>query len=207
MNKSIRYLIYCLSILCLAFSGCTTTKISSHAYEKISEPYESLIVLNSNSDFHKRKSIEEKLTSAFQGEGITVIPSYKIIPPMVTKEKITDAILQSGIDIILFIQRDNEKEQQHILSGESKANATDSKGNTYTYTIPENEIYSSISRGFRATLIDIRKNKVIWVASSETKTLTPAELRMFSDFHDSSVDHYIKALVDEMKKSGVIRKK
>ncbi|GGH61238.1 hypothetical protein GCM10010975_24720 [Comamonas phosphati] len=209
MNKLFKDLTRrCMVVLCIALASCTTTNISSHTIEEITKPYESLIVaFTAGGDFQKKKTVEEKITSAIQNEGTTAIPSYKVFPYQAEKDKIYDAILLSGADAILLIQRGDEREQSYTFNGNQQASGIDSRGRIFTYQTPNTENYSSISRGFRATLTDIRKNKVIWIAGSKSQTLAPAELRMFSDFHDSTINSYINALLDEMKKNGLIRKK
>lgn len=197
--------ILCTTLAIAMLAGCTTTSISSHAVEKIENPYDNIVVaFMAGGDFHRKKIIEDRVVAMMQVEGIRAIPSYKIIPPQANQEKIFDAMLSAGADAVLLIQRGTEKEASHVLQGTQTSTAMDNRGNQYTYQAPTTESYSSIARGFQSTLVDIKKNKVVWIAGSKTNTLAPAELRMFSDFHDSAVNSYVNALLDEMKSSGLV---
>ncbi len=203
-----KQLIACWISTCIFFAGCTTTKISSHTFEKVERPYSELIVaFTSGGNFLKKKAVEDEFFIAMQAEGIKAIPSYRIILPGASREATTDAILSSGVDAILLIENGGESKSQYALNGTQLANGMDSRGNAYTYQTPATENYSSTSRDFRVSLIDIRKNKIVWIAGSSTNTLTPAELAMFSDFHNSAIRDFISTLLNEMKTSGIIRKK
>jgi len=182
------YAAFCMLVLC----ACTTTKISSHTIEKPAEFYKKIIVIfSAGGDFQKRKALEDKIAELLRSAGTDAAPSYQLVANEKDKKKIVEIFKQSGGDAILLIKRSGDTDNNFLVAG-AQAGTTES--------------YTSTSRFFRATLIDIAKDKTAWIAGAKTSTLSPSEMRMFSDFQDSALGSYANNLLMEMQSSGLIKK-
>lgn len=197
-----------LGALCMALAACSTTKISSHKNENLKDPYNRFAVFFLEGDFSKRKFVEDQAVSSIQEAGATAIQGYKVISPVKSQstEESVDALLKTNADALLVIKRRGEQSNLFNLQGTESRTAIDSKGTMYTYQAPTTESYTSSSRSFRTELIDMRKQEVVWFAESESKTLTPTELRLFSDFYESSVNNFMSKLLKKMQEDGLITK-
>ena len=210
LGGCINIVICAIVLLCMTLiTGCTTTSIASHRVDQSNTQYLNFVVVALDNNIQIRKITEDKTTDALKGAGLHAIQGYKIHFPDIneSKEQFIDSIVKSGADAVLTIGQTNASNNFYTIQGTQAATALDNRGNTYIYQQPSSESYKSTSRKFRATIIDIKTNKVVWLADSESKTLSPAEIGMFTDFFETSLNSYIQKLIEEMKAGDLIPEK
>lgn len=186
-------------------SGCTTTKISSIKDFESTSKYDNLLVLFFEPDIGRKKVVEDGVTAALVAAGVNAKQGYRVLPPIkkYSNEEFVDAIVNAGSNAILSIK--NTENSSETLNVQSTINETamDSRGNLYTYSAPIIKSYKSSANGFRVELLDMRSQKIVWLADSRSHTISPAKWALFTDFYESSVKSFAEKMIEKMRQDGV----
>ena len=131
------------SIFCFFISGCSTTQIASQKHTATHEKYTHYAVFAIDTGMIRSQLLEDKLVAALQAKGITAFQGYKIKFSANTQPttEITDAILKTGADAVLIVNRSGESSNSIRVEGTQIYSAMDSKGNFYTYQAPSSSNY------------------------------------------------------------------
>lgn len=190
-------------------SGCSTTKLASYKSESSAEKYQKFAIFFLESEFSKRKILEDSVASDFKSSNTAAIQSYKLFPPTTEyskaalKQQVSD-LLNTGADAILIIRKAGEKQDKLTVSGGKTQVILDNEGRTYRGATPTEESYVSHNRSFRAEILDVKSQKIVWYAELEGKTFAPAELSFLSDFYESAAKNISREIVFHIKKDGLV---
>lgn len=203
------YEIAFLIILFFNIAGCTTTKIASQKFDNTNTHYDKFAIFFAEQSLIRKKTSEDKIVEYFSSEGIRATQGYKIYQPKAnySAEDFLAAVINSGADAVVVISRTSDTRDVYTTYGTSVSNAIDTSGKIYTYELPTSESYTTSSRRLKTLIIDVKRNKIVWQAESEIKTLSPAELGMFTDFYETSISRFSSNLLDQMKNDGLIGSK
>jgi len=166
--------IYGLTIIALTvILGCAATQIETFKDPLFEgKTYNTIMVFGEFSDLKNRKSVENKFCQAFGEKGINCVSSIDLIYPTreYGKEEIVKIVKENKIDAVLMVSLKDAYEKKIYMPGDSKTSCqANYYGNVdcHTYTSPS--YYISKPRiKCESVLVDIERDKDVWMASSFT---------------------------------------
>lgn len=197
-----------LIFLVATAAGCTTAKISSVKEVGSTNRYDNFVIVAKDSNIDRKKAIEDSFEEKLREENVASKAGYKIFSPLkkYSNDELMDLLLSSGANAVILIERQSVNENTHTFSGYENKSLMDNKGNAYTYAVPTTESYVSSSRNFRASILSMITQKIVWFADVEISTIAPSELRLLTDFRSSAVNKLSSNVVGKMKEDGIFNK-
>ncbi len=175
--------------------------------------YQKVAVMAIGSQTQNSRIAETEITASLNARGIPAVPGYDIfqegyLKGKPSREDMQRKLQQANVDGVLTVALLDTKEETHYVPGTTRYSpypAYPYYGSWYGYynyyapTIYEPGYYSQSTNFFLETnLYDVDDAELVW--SAQSKTIDPTS---FSGFAKS----YAGAIVKQMQKDGVIRKK
>ena len=188
-------------LILLVTTSCTTTKLNSvwkdSAYT--GGALKKVMVVGVSDNLRNRKMFEEVFAKAFKDNGLDAIPSFSVI--LLAKDLKTDAIKDEaerrGIDAILVTHLSDIKEEEvhyEPLDYEIYFYQYYRKVRQYDYA-PQS--YTQIKDvQMKSNLYDVKTEKLIWSASSET--IDPKSV-------NEVIDSLCKAVLESLRSHKLIK--
>jgi len=197
-QKSFILIIFLLNIIACAMSKIDTFKDPEFA----NKTYENFMIFASFDDLSSIKIVENTFCSGLKENGISCIPSIQILLPTrkYKTEEIQRILKDNNIDAVLIVSLKDIYKEQKYIPGESKTNCfTDPSGDVDCYTRSSPGHYVSKPRiKCELTLIDVKKNKNIWLATSFTAG------NAYADF-ETMINSLAKKSIIKLAEDGLIQ--
>jgi len=180
-------------IFIIFLAGCASTKISSFK-DPVGPPvqYKRIFVVAVIPDVDGRKYLEHKVCDELEKLGYTGVPSIEYILPtrQYTAEDVNKIIADTKVDGVLLLELSGNEEKMRSTF-RPVYNPSKEK---YEYV---SGFYNQPYLYFKMQLLDVRENRTIWTATSETKGNKYAD-------RDDLLNSLSESTIESLKKDGVL---
>lgn len=184
----------------ILFVACATTKIATYKSTEANKQYSNILVMTSNIDYLTQKNFEDKTVAIINNCcNIKAVASYTIFPPTqnLSESDVKKIIKDSNFDgILTFAAKSTQVEQQNSIMPVTSPTYGRVAGRSFSATttsyVPYS--YSVIHHAEDINLIDVKTNKSVWFASTNSESSSGNDIN----------DMIIKTTIRELFKSGLL---